>query len=301
MNSLRLTKAATFAGLGLTLAAALPALAQDIPAQEAVPELHEMLPASVKEKGKIDLATDANYPPCQSFDEDGTTMVGFEVDLWNAMAQVLGTDIAPVSIDFGGLIPGVEGGRYDMAMECITDRVEREEVVTFVNTSLDYGNAFYFLADNEAITEGDPASLCGLTSAGQTGTDFVSKLEQLSAWCEEQDLEPLEIGQYPQQSAVLLALFAGRIDFTLSAASAVEEIRANNPVEVATIANPLEKQNYLGAIVAHENTELAEALLASLKVLDENGTYDAIFEKWDIPHAALDEFGINMTTTNPRD
>ncbi|WP_172327471.1 ABC transporter substrate-binding protein [Mangrovicoccus sp. HB161399] len=299
MISRRLTEAALFGGLAL--AAAMPAAAQDIPVQEAVPELHDMLPDSIKEKGKIDLATDAHYPPCQWFLEDGKTMVGFEVDLWDAMAQVLGTKVEPVSIDFGGLIPGVEGGRYDMAMECITDRVEREEVVQFVNTSLDYGNAFYYVADNPDIVAGDPKSLCGQTAAGQTGTDFVTKLEALSAWCTDQDLPAIEVGQYPQQSAVLLALFAGRIDFALSAASSVEEIRKNNPIDIGTISNPLEKQNYLGAIVSKDNDQLAEALLASLKVLGENGTYDAIFEKWDIPHAALDEFGINMTTTNPRD
>lgn len=284
-----------------SLACVSPGLAQDIPAQTAVPELHDMLPEAIQEKGQIDLATDAHYPPCQWFLEDGKTMIGFEVDLWNAMAQVLGVELVPTSIEFAGLIPGVQGGRYDMAMECITDREEREKVVTFVNTSLDYGNAFYYLASSDSIVEGDATSLCGHSSAGQSGTDFVTKIEQLSSWCEEKGLEPITVGQYPQQSAVLLALFSGRIDFALSEASAVEEVKANNPVEIGTISNPLEKQNYLGAIVAKENTDLAEALVAALKVLKDNGTYDAIFEKWGLQHAALTEFGINMTTTNPRD
>lgn len=270
-----------------------------IPVQDAIPELHALLPEAIRERGSMTLATDPNYPPCQWYAADGT-MVGYEVDIWDAIAQVLGIELIVEGIEFAGLIPGVQGGRYDLSMECITDRVEREEVVDFVNHSLSYGNAFYFIADNPAITAGDPTTLCGLSTAGQSGTDFLTNLSNFSAWCEEQGLGALTIGEFPQQSAVLLALFSGRIDFTLSESSAVEEVRANNPVDIGTIANPLEQQNYLGIVVAKENTELQQALLAALEALKENGTYDAIFEKWNLEHAALDEFGINMTTTNPR-
>lgn len=283
----------------------LPAAAQsfypktEIPAVAAVPEINAMLPAAVREAGKLNLVTDANYPPCQWHVEDGS-MVGYEVDLWDALAETMGVALNVESIEFAGLIPGVQGGRYDLAMECITDRVEREEVVSFVNHSLDYGNAFYFLADNAKIDLADPKSLCGTKTAGQSGTDFVTKLEALSAWCEADGKAAIEVGQFPQQSAVLLALFAGRIDFALSEATAVEEVRANNPVAIETMSNPLEVRNYLGIVVAKENTELQNALLAALQSLKANGTYDAIFTKWNIPHAALDEFGINMTTTKPR-
>lgn len=269
-----------------------------IPPQEPIAELHAMLPEAIRERGSMTLATDPNYPPCQWYAADGV-MVGYEVDIWNAMAQVLDIELIVEAIEFAGLIPGVQGGRYDLSMECITDRVAREEIVDFVNHSLSYGNAFYYLAENASITAGDPTTLCGLRTAGQSGTDFLTNLANFSAWCEEQGLGALTISEFPQQSAVLLALFSGRIDFTLSEGSAVEEVRANNPYEIGTIANPLEQQNYLGIVVAKENTELQQALLAALRALKENGTYDAIFDKWSIPHAALSEFGINMTTTNP--
>lgn len=269
-----------------------------IPPAAAAPEIRALLPAAVKEAGKLKLATDANYPPCQWHAADGR-MVGYEVDLWDAIAQKLGVTLDVESIDFAGLIPGVQGGRYDLAMECITDRVEREQVVDFVNHSLTYGNAFYYLADNPAVKAGDPKSFCGLKTAGQSGTDFLTRLGAFSEWCVKQGLKPVEIGEFPQQSAVLLALFSGRIDFTLSESSAVEELRANNPVAIGTVADPLEVQNYLGIVVAKENKELQQALVAALEALKADGTYDAIFAKWNLPHAALSEFGINMTTTKP--
>ncbi|HEY9215307.1 MAG TPA: ABC transporter substrate-binding protein [Ancylobacter sp.] len=292
------------AAILLTIFATVPSLAfaqssVTIPPETAKPELNAMLPEKIRAAGVLNLATDANYPPCQWYLKDGKTMVGYEVDIWDALAQVLGVKLKVVSIDFAGLIPGVSGGRYDMAMECITDRVEREKQVTFVNHSLTYGNAFYYVASNPAIKAGQPETLCGLRTAGQSGTDFITNLQTFSKWCTGKGLKPLTIGEFPQQSAVLLALFAGRIDFALSEASAVEELKANNPVEIVTIVNPLEKQDYLGIIVATENTQLAEALKSALQAIKASGTYDKIFAKWNLKHAALSEFGINMTTTKP--
>lgn len=295
----------TCAGLAVTLGlAALPALADGfppttpIPALQPVPEIEALLPAAVKESKTLKLVTDANYPPCQWHAADGK-LVGYEVDIWDSLAQVLGVKLDVESIDFAGLIPGVQGGRYDLSMECITDRLEREEVVSFVNHSYDYGNAFYFVADNPKIVATDPKSLCGLNTAGQSGTDFLTKLQALSDWCVADGKPALKVGEYPQQSAVLLALFSGRIDFALSEASAVEELRANNPIDIGTMSNPLDAKNFLGIVVAKENTDLQQALLAALKHMKAEGTYDAIFAKWNLQHAALSDFGINMTTTAP--
>jgi polar amino acid transport system substrate-binding protein len=286
--------------IGTTLGSAAFAQQQtEIPAQEADPALRDMLPESIKKSGKLKLATDAHYPPCQWYLADGKTMVGYEVDIWNALSQKLGVALEVSSIDFAGLIPGVVGGRYDLAVECITDRVEREEQVTFVNHSYDYGNAFYFLSSTSAINPADPLSLCGLRTAGQTGTDFVDKLEAFSKHCVEQGKKGVEISQYPTASAVLLALFSGRTDFALSEASRVEEVRANNPVELGTIKNPMEKKSYLGMIVAKDNLQLANALLKALEAIQANGTYDKIFDKWSLEHAKLVPPGINLTTTRP--
>lgn len=292
------------AALALGCAALAPAMAQDaypktpIPAQTEDPAINALLPESIRASGVLKMATDANYPPCQWFDSS-KKMVGYEVDIWDALAGVLGVKLDVASIDFAGLIPGVQGGRYDAAMECITDRVEREEVVDFVNHSLTYGNQFYYLAANEKIVAEDPKSFCGLTTAGQSGTDFLTRLTTFSEWCEKQGLKPIEIGEFPQQSAVLLALFSGRIDFALSEGSAVDEIRANNPVEIGSMPDPLEEKNYLGIVVAKENEPLKAALVAGLTELKANGTYDAIFAKWNLKHAALSEFGVNMTSTKP--
>ncbi len=278
---------------GLALAAGLaptPAQADDA--------LHAMLPEPIREAGVIKLVTDAHYPPCESFAEDNKTMVGFEPDLWNAMAERLKVKIEPSSIDFAGLIPGVHSGRYDVAVECISDSAEREKQVTFVAYA--YGSAaIYTMADNAAITD-DELSLCGKTTAAQIGTDFLTMLEdRLQPHCKKAGKAPIKVLQYPNADAVLLALYAGRIDFALNDAASVEEVKDKAPRPIKVITSSLIPKLYLGMVVAKDNKALQQALEAAVASLQADGTYDKIMDKWELGPMKLEGTGINLATTKP--
>ena len=119
--------------IGATLAIALPGLllaAGAVHAQSAA----DLLPQKYRDAGVINLVTDAKYPPFQYIDDAGK-MVGFEVDLWDAIAERLNVKVEVTSVAFDSMIPGVQSGRWDISMEGITDNAERQAVVRFV----DYG------------------------------------------------------------------------------------------------------------------------------------------------------------------
>lgn len=267
-----------------------------LPMQQAA---HDLLPDRIKQSGVIKLATDAHYPTCESFAADGKTMVGFEPDLWNAMAQVLGVKIDAVSIDFDGLIPGIASGRYDTAIECIDDRADREKQVTFVDYSLSTGDAIYYVAGSPTIKKGDVLSLCGLKTAAQTGTDMVDSLEALSQHCEKNGKPKISVAAIPQASAVILGVIAGRLDFTLTDAVAFDDLQKASTKLLESFPNPLGPKNYMGFIVKPSDAQLGDALLVALKAVDASGTYDVIWDKWRIGHAKLAEPGINLATKKP--
>ena len=242
--------------------------------------LHDKLPAKIKSSGVINLVTDAYYPHCEVFAEDNKTMIGFEPDIWNAMGKVLGVEIKPVSIDFAGLIPGVKSGRYDMAMECISDSAEREQQVSFVNYAY-ATNEVYTLAENKSITT-DPLTLCGLKVGVQAGPDFEHAVTDiLNPNCSKN-------GKY-----------AGRIDFVLNDAAAAAEIKKVAPRPIRTVAMSLLPKYYLGIVVQKENTAQAQALLSALNVLWRNGEYERIMHKWDLQPVMLEQPGINLFSTRP--
>jgi polar amino acid transport system substrate-binding protein len=294
---------ASFLCAGLLGAPLCAALAQEagkpLPVLPENQAAHDLLPDAIKRTGVIKLATDAHYPTCESFAADGTTMVGFEPDLWNEMAQVLGVKVVPSSIDFDGLIPGIASGRYDDAIECITDRADREAQVTFVDYSHGTGSALYYLKSNPKVKEGDLLSLCGLSTAAQVGNDLTNALEMVSAYCEKRGKPKVKIAEVPQASAVIVGIYAGRYDFTISDAVAFDELRKGSPKPLGTFPFTLRPKTYMGFIVKKDDTALADALLAALKIVVAQGVYDQIWDRWEIPQAKLEDPGINLATKRP--
>ena len=60
------------------------------PAASADSGLAAKVPAALRDKGVITVGTDATYAPSEFLDEDGKTVIGFDVDLFNAVAAKLG-------------------------------------------------------------------------------------------------------------------------------------------------------------------------------------------------------------------
>jgi len=258
------------------------------------PALHAMLPKSIQESGIIKLATDAHYPPCESFAEDNVTMIGWEPDLWDALAKKLGVKVKAESINFDGLIPGVQSGRYDTAMECISDTVEREKQVTFVDLSISINGIFTL--DNSPITE-DPLSLCGLKSGAQKGTTFVQSVtELLSPLCVKNGKPPIAASEFASADATILALLSGRVDFLINDASVAAYIKKQSSKPVKLVVMDVMPKQIDGFIVKKDNKELADALLAGTKALMDEGVYDHIFDKWDIAALKLKTPGINLVS-----
>lgn len=305
MTPIKLMLAA--ATVGIVLAAGVgPSAAEDFPevVGSGLPvlakddALRAMLPKKIAEAGKLTIATDANYPPCQSFASDNKTIIGYEPDIWNAIAQKLGVTYEVESIAFAGLIPGVESGRYDIASECISDNLERQKKVIFIDQAYSTG-AVFTLESNTTISE-DPLSLCGLTVGVQQGFDFINVVNKvMTPRCEKNGKAAIKVNEYPSGAQVLLSLYSGRSDFVLDGLAAATAIKKAAPKPVRFVENVLLPKYYNGMVVAKDNQQLAEALLAALKAVQAEGVYDKIMAKWNISGLALKEPGINLTAVKP--
>lgn len=259
----------------------------------ADPALHAMLPQKIRDAGVINLATDAHHAPCDFFEEDNKTFTGWEEDFRQALAKKLGITIKPVSIAFDGLIPGVQSGRYDAAMQCISDTVAREEQVDFVDVSIST-NGIYAL-ESSGVAD-DPLSLCGLRSGSQTGTTYGQTVSNLlSPYCVEHGKEPIAKNDFGSQDATVLALLSGRVDFLVNDASSAKYIREHSQKPIKLLVPKILPQWVNGIVLKKGSDELAEALLAGTKAILADGTYDKIMQKWDLQPIILREPGINLT------
>lgn len=260
--------------------------------------LHDQLPPAIQQKGELTVGTTAEFPPCEFFPTGQTTMTGFEPDLWNAIGAKLGVQVKATSLQFSSLLPGVQTGKFDLAMECIRDTADREKTVAMVDFV--YGApGFLFLADNSHHISGDALSVCGLTGAIVTGSANEDRLKTVSTNCASHGKPAVKPVQFPAQANVLLALKSKRADFTIQDLAAARYITQTSDVKMTAVATPLIPKGYLGIVVNKSNAQLQQAVLAALKAVVADGTYDKIMAKWGISELGLSDPGINLASTRP--
>ena len=123
----------------------------------------------IKQKGELVVGTSADYPPYEFHTEvDGKdTIVGFDMEIAQAIADKLGMELVWEQVDFDSIIPGIQAGRYDAGVAGISITADRLKNCDFSDP--------YFLANQVIVVNPgsdiqSKADLTGKTIAVQTGT-----------------------------------------------------------------------------------------------------------------------------------
>ena len=88
-------------------------------------------PRRSSRRGKLIVGVNIPYTPNEFKDPSGK-IVGFDVDLMNAIAATLGLTAEYREADFAKIIPSIQGGTFNVGMSSFTDTKEREQTVDFV-------------------------------------------------------------------------------------------------------------------------------------------------------------------------
>jgi polar amino acid transport system substrate-binding protein len=102
-------------------------------------KLAAMVPAPVREKGYLDVASEI-YPPAVMVSGQGTAPTGWDVETMRAIAATLGLQARFHIVPFDSIIPGLQAGRYQAAAGEIFITPERTKVVTFVQDHVSIDN-----------------------------------------------------------------------------------------------------------------------------------------------------------------
>ena len=248
--------------------------------------LHAALPSELKSAGVLKVATDATVgAPFATFASDNTTITGLDVDLANALGQVLGVKVQFVNVPFDGLIPGLEGGRYDVSVSTMLDTKKREAAVDFVDFMKD-GSGFLVRGDYS----GAPVtlqSLCGKSVGVLRGSFEESTIEAQNAKCAPQ----IGIKVFQDKNTAYLALDNGRIDVFADALAQINYNAASSNGKFKAGGEPFGVA-LIGMGVA-KNSPLVSVLQQALQKLIDDGQYKAIMTKNKIDASGIDKATIN--------
>ncbi len=255
----------------------------------AIASIAAQVPAAIKSKGTLSVATEAQYAPNEFVAPDGHTIIGMDPDLVNALAETMGLKTQFSNAQFEAIIPGIQAGRYDLGASSFTDTKEREKKVDFV-TYYKAGISFYAKSgSNPGVNT--VADLCGKTVAVEKGTVELEESEKQSKTCTKEGKKSVTVLAFPGQNAVTLAIASGRAQLGMADSPVVAYQLKQNKGQFQLVGKSYSFAPYGFAVP--KNSGLATPLLAALKELMASGKYKAILEKWGIQEGAISNPTIN--------
>jgi polar amino acid transport system substrate-binding protein len=244
------------------------------------------VPSKYSSAGNLSVATDASYAPME-YVKDGTKdIIGADVDLANALGQVMGLKTDVQNAGFDAIIPGLASGKYDIGMSSFTDTKEREATVDFV-TYFEAGTSFFGKKGGPAPN--DLAGLCGLTVAVEKGTIQADDANAEAKKCASD--KKLTVLVFPDQNGANSAVISGRAAISMadSPVAAYQVTQSNG--QLVLVGTPYGTAPY--GIAIPKNSGLAAPVLAAMKNLIAGGQYTAILKKWGLEEGAITDPVIN--------
>lgn len=216
---------------------------------------------------KIVVGTEGIYEPF-SYHDENQKLVGYDVEVARAVATELGYDIEFVESKWDGLLSGIPIKRWDIVANQVWWNEERNNDFSLSNTYMDAGAAVLVKDDSGILGIGD---LNGKKAAASLTSAYRPLVEEITS----------EVVINDDFIATINLLSAGRIDFLVNDTQAIGRYLYKNPNSgLRAIKWEEAGVHKVVLVLSKDNQVLTEEINTALATLQENGTIDAIYEKY---------------------
>ena len=227
-----------------------------------------LLGASVAASAQeLTFAMEPSYPPFETTNEKGE-IIGFDVDVANAICKEIQATCKFKGEAFDALIPNLKAKRFDASISAIDITDARAKQVLFSDAYYDSTASYVTLKGKSTL---ESAKNIGV----QNGTTFqqytVAETKQYTTKA------------YASLQSAILDLKSGRIDMIFGDTAVLADMISKEP-EMQFVGEKVANKKYFGnglGIAMHKsNKELAEQLNKGLAAIKANGEYQKIYDKW---------------------
>jgi len=220
----------------------------------------------VMREKKLLVGTDATYPPFESKDDSGK-LVGYDIDLMDAICDKLGARCEYVVVPFDGIVSGLNSEKYDAIISSFTITPEREMVIDFSKPYYQASQSIAIRLDQQKIN-----SLIDLkgkrigVQLGTTGELLAKKVEEA------------EVVSFDNIGAAFIDLENGKLDAIVNdkpTSQRIIALRGNAKI----VGSDLSSENY-GIAVRKGEKRLLDAINNSLTSLELSGKLEDLNKKW---------------------
>ena len=245
----------TAAAAVLSLALAAPALAQDDALQR------------IMDAGEIVVAMEGTWSPWTYHDENDD-LVGYDVEVAEAIADKLGVTAAFVEGEWDGLFAGLDSGRYDIVVNGVDVTDERKEKYDFTESYARIRTAVMVSEDNDDIQSFE--DLSGKTTANTISSVYAEIAEEYGA----------SVTAVDDLNQTIELLLQGRIDATLNSEVTYLDYIKEHPDSGIKVAVYSQDANEIAIPVPKGEESLTEAISEAIRELKADGTLTELSEKY---------------------
>ena len=212
------------------------------------------------------VATDTAFVPFEF--KQGDKYVGFDVDLWAAIAKELKLDYTLKPMDFSGIIPALQTKNVDVGLAGITIKDERKKAIDFSDGYYDSG--FMLMVPANSPIQG-AADLKGKQLAVKTGTSAADYAKA--------NFAGTELRQFPNIDNAYLELQTGRVDAAMhDTPNVLYYVATAGNGKVKTVGTQMMAHQY--GIAFPKGSPLVVQVNGALAKIKADGRYAAIYKKW---------------------
>lgn len=224
---------------------------------------------------KLLIGIDGAYPPFNQLTSDGQ-LIGFDVDITNALCAEMKVECEFVMQDWDGMIPALIASKIDAVVASMSITEDRLKKV-------DFSKKYYNTPPGIAVMKDSPLKgegldeLAGLTIGAQVSTTHSDYAEQ--------KLKDIDLKLYPTPDEYKLDLEAGRLDGVIDDIVVLSEwVKSEDgaccKILMPLIPDPAINGQGAGIAVQKGNTELADKLSDAIAAIRANGKYKEINDKY---------------------
>ena len=215
----------------------------------------------------LTIAMEPSYPPFETTNEKGE-IIGFDVDIANAICKEIQANCSFKSLSFDGLVQAVKQKRIDGAISAMDITEARSKQVLFSDAYYDSSASFIALKGKADL---NTAKNVGV----QNGTTF-----QQYVVAEAKQYAPKA---YNSIQDSILDLKNGRIDLIFGDTAVLADMLSKE-TDLTFVGEKVTNQKYfgngLGIAINKGNKDLVDELNKGLATIKANGEYQKIYDKW---------------------
>ncbi|CAN7539798.1 transporter substrate-binding domain-containing protein [Rhizobium sp. LjRoot98] len=234
--------------------------------------------------GILKICTSGEFPPMEYYENPGDKdLIGFEIDVMDAIAKRWGAKAEYIVGDFKGLLPSLDSKRCDLVASGIMitpPRLEKYDGIPYFGS-----HVVLVTAANDTETR-VPADVSGKIMAIEAGTTYEKTVADLNAELEAAGKEPIQAQTYPSASGVIEQILVGRATATITQDTTAAYRMLQVPGRLAIPYTYDESENY--GIYLRKSDGDRQMLKDAIEALQASGEMKAFLKKWNLPEASTD-------------